>query len=324
MSVPRRLCSRALRMLMVAPRRVSRSCGRIDRRSRARRALGEVRAERRSGVASPPARDRGRPARRDHASAAASSLGTEVDDPVGGGDDVEVVLDDEHRVSGREQRVERRDQAGHVLEVKPRGGFVEDEQGVAWGVACGAARGAARGAPGVVTGAARREVLGELQPLRLAARERRHRLAEPQVAETDCRERREGPLDVGAPGEEVESVVDGHLEDVGDGAGRAADAVGMPGGVVGWANSHVEHFVSIPAAVAVGAAQVHVAQELHLDVLEAVSGAARASTIAGVEAERPRRVSALDCDRLGGEPLADRVERADVARGIRTGGLPDR
>ena len=46
-------------------------------------------------------------------------------------------------------------------------------------------------------------------------------------------------------------------------------------------------------AVAVGAAQVHVGEELHLDVLEAVAAAGRAAAVAGVEAERARRVAAL-------------------------------
>ena len=39
----------------------------------------------------------------DDAAPSSSALGPEVDDPVGVGDDVEVVLDDEHRVLGVDQ-----------------------------------------------------------------------------------------------------------------------------------------------------------------------------------------------------------------------------
>ena len=51
---------------------------------------------------------------------------------------------------------------------------------------------------------------------------------------------------------------------------------------------------AVAASVAVGAAQVHVRQELHLDVLEAVARAGRAAAVARVEAERAERVAALD------------------------------
>ena len=359
-------------------------------------AFGEPGGERGSGMAPPPACDGARSAGRDHPPAAAPALGAEIDDPVGGGDDVEVVLDDEHRVAGREERVECGQQARYVFEVEPGGRLVEDEQDVGGSE------------PGVV----RREVLGELQSLRLAAGERRHRLAEPQVAEPHRRQRRERPHDLGAPGEEGEGVVDRHLQDVGDGAwgvgdrsrarsasgsavvsasrgtapglacfrrgsivrhgpivrggsvvrgnpfkrcgtvpaprrpdsrtggvgaegapGSSAERAAAGGGVHRFARArsvpirradlHVEHLAPVAAAVAVGAAQVHVAQELHLDMLEAVPAAARAAPVAGVEAERPRRVAALDGDGLGREALSDGVERADVARGVRTGGLAD-
>ena len=86
----------------------------------------------------------------------------------------------------------------------------------------------------------------------------------------------------------------------------------------------VEHLVAIAAAVAVRAAQIHVREELHLDVLEAVAAAGRAAPVAGVEAERARGVLALLRRRLAGEQLADAVERADVARGIRARGAADR
>ena len=47
----------------------------------------------------------------------------------------------------------------------------------------------------------------------------------------------------------------------------------------------LEHLAAIAPAVAVRAAQIHVGEKLHLDVLETVAAASRAATVAGIEAE---------------------------------------
>ena len=61
-----------------------------------------------------------------------AAFGAEVDDPVGGLDHVEIVLDDEQRVPGFEQLPERGQQLGDVVEVQPGRRLVEDvEQPVA-------------------------------------------------------------------------------------------------------------------------------------------------------------------------------------------------
>src|SRR5690606_33064207 len=86
----------------------------------------------------------------------------------------------------------------------------------------------------------------------------------------------------------------------------------------------LEHLGAIALAVALAATEVNVAQELHLDVLEAVPVARGTTAVAGVEAERARRVAALPRERLGREELADRLERADEARRVRARRLADR
>ena len=86
----------------------------------------------------------------------------------------------------------------------------------------------------------------------------------------------------------------------------------------------LEHLVAVARAVAVRAAQVHVGQELHLDVLEAVAAAGGAAAVAGVEAERAGGVAALLRRRLAANSSRIAVERADVARGIRARGAADR
>ena len=52
-------------------------------------------------------------------------VGAEVYDPIGGFDDFEVVLDDEHGVAGVHQPLEDFEQHAHVVEVQAGGRLVE-------------------------------------------------------------------------------------------------------------------------------------------------------------------------------------------------------
>ncbi len=69
-----------------------------------------------------------RRARGNQPSARLPALGTEVDDPVGGADDVQVVLDDEQRVPRGKQPFEGAQQLRNVVEVQPGRGLVEEEK----------------------------------------------------------------------------------------------------------------------------------------------------------------------------------------------------
>src|SRR4051794_12204088 len=89
---------------------------------------------------------------RDDLAAAVAAFGTEVDDPVGGLHDVEVVLDDNHGVPLVDQLVQHLEQLLGVLEMQARGRLVEDVERLA--------------------GRPPRQLLRELHPLRLAARQR--------------------------------------------------------------------------------------------------------------------------------------------------------
>ena len=94
-----------------------------------------------------------------------AALRAQVDDPVGGLDDVEVVLDHDHAVALVHQPVQHLEQQPHVLEVEAGGRLVEDVERAA-GVALG-------------------QLGGELDPLGLAAAQRRRRLAQMDVAQPD-------------------------------------------------------------------------------------------------------------------------------------------
>ena len=227
----------------------------------------------------------------DQCAAGFAALRAEVDDPVGGADDVEVVLDHHQRVAGGDEAAEGLQQLGDVVEVQARRRLVEEEQ--------------RRPAFGVAVG----EVAGELEALRLAAGERRHRLAEAQVVEADVGERGEARQHVGTVGEESQCLGDGELQHLGDRLALHRD---------------FQHLGAEALAVAVGAAQVDVGEELHLDVLEAVAAAGGTPSVAGVEAEGARRVAALLRNLALREQIADRVEGADVAGRVGARRLADR
>ena len=66
---------------------------------------------------------------RNDAAAAVAALGSEVDDPVGGLDDVEVVLDDQDGVAALDKPLQHDEQLPNVVEVQARGWLVEDVEG---------------------------------------------------------------------------------------------------------------------------------------------------------------------------------------------------
>ena len=121
---------------------------------------------------------------------------TEVDDPVGRGDDVRLVLDDDDGAARLRESVEHGDERVEVGRVQPGRRLVEHDE------------------------------VARLRPARAPARagtrcasppdRRRRRLAEREVAETDLRRARRAS-GVALVGEEhLARVVDGELEHVGD------------------------------------------------------------------------------------------------------------
>jgi len=142
---------------------------------------------------------------------------------------------------------------------------------------------------------------GQFQPLRLPPGKRRHRLPQAQIIQPDLGERRESGEHLGLVGEEFHRLMHRQVEHVGH---RFA------------APAQFEDFRAITLAAAIRAAQPHVGEELHLDVLETGAGAGRAAPVSGVEAERAGAVAARLRFRQRGEQLADGVPRADVAHRV--------
>ena len=105
-------------------------------------------------------------------SSGVAAFGTEVDDPIGGADDVEVVFDHDERVSGYDEFLQGAQKDFDILEMQARGRFVEDEERWFGGSVGGLVRTCELG-----------EMTDEFQALALAAGESVDRLAETEIAE---------------------------------------------------------------------------------------------------------------------------------------------
>ena len=213
----------------------------------------------------------------------------EVDDVVGVLHDVEVVLDDDDGVAGVDETVEDAKQGVGVLEREAGRRLVEDVERAA--------------------GGATRQLGGQLDALRLAAGERRRGLAEPDVAEADGLERLQLRSHLREGAEEVERLVDGHVQHVGDVLAVEED---------------LQRLAVVALALADLAGHGHVGQELHLDLDVAVAGAGLAAAALDVEGEATGRVAAHSRLRDGREELADGREGAGVGGRIRARRAADR
>src|SRR5580704_16931226 len=225
----------------------------------------------------------------DDVAAAGAAVGAEVDDVVGGLDDVEVVLDDDDGVAAVDEPAQDAQQFADVFEVQAGGGLVQDVDGPAGGAAL--------------------QFGGQLDPLCFAAGQGGRGLAEADVPQADIGQGGQVAVDGRDGGEEAGGFLDRHVQHVGDGLALVVHGQGV--GVV-------------PGAVADLARDVHVGQELHLDLEGAIARAGLAAAAFDVEGE-PAGLVAADLGLGGGrEQLPDVVEHAGVGGRVGAGGPPDR
>jgi len=212
----------------------------------------------------------GRPLRHD-ATTQLATLGSQVDHPIGGLHDVEVVLDDDDRVAFVHQPVQHFQQQSYVLEVQSGRRLVQDVQG------------SARVAFG--------ELSRELHALGFAAREGRRRLSEVDVSETYVVEQLEFRPDTRLVLEKVERIGDRQVQHVGDRLSFITD---------------LQCFPVVTPALADFTRNVDVGQKMHLDFHEPIALTRLAAPALDVEREPARPVAAqLGLGEIG-EQLPDR------------------
>ena len=297
--------------------------GGFSRLRHARRQRALVFAQRRAGVRMRAGRHFGGRALRHDAPARLAAFGAEVNQPVAGAHHVQVVFDDDDGVPRLQQLTQRAHELGDVVKVQAAGRLVKQKQRAFFGHGLARPAGCLRGFG---------QVARQFQALRLAAAERGHGLAQLHVVQPHIHQRLQGADDVAVLRKKLRGFGHGEFQHVGHvqraggggGVGPAAGHFGQAfGGSVqigirgqaarGALYRHFQHFGPPAAAVAVGAAQIHVAQKLHFHVLEAAAAAGGAAAIAAVEAEFGGGVAALARQRRGSKELADGVPRAHVA-----------
>ncbi len=225
----------------------------------------------------------------DDAAAAVAGFGTQVDDPVGLLDDVQVVLDQDHGVAQVDQAVQDLQQFGQIVEVQARGRLVQQVQRAA-GVRAG-------------------QLGGQFDPLGFAAGQRRGGLPQRQVIESHVAQGLQDAANLGDVLEQLQRLAAGHVQHVADRLAVVGDR---------------QRFGIVPPAFAGLAFDPDVGQEVHLDALLAVAFAVLATAAGHVEAESPRAVAAQLGFRQLGEQLADQVEHAGVGGGIGCGRVAQR
>ena len=217
------------------------------------------------------------------------------------------MLDHHHAVAALHEAAQRAVEQRDVREVQPGGGLVEEQQAAprAAALASGAASLRREGA----SAGRLAQVGGELEPLRLARRERGGGLPEPQVAEPGLLEQAQLAHQAALVGELDHRLLHGQLQRLGE---------------VAPAHRHRQHVG--PEAVTLAALADHLerAEELQVHLLRAGAAAVRAAAEVEVEREVPRRQPQRRRLRRAGEEPAQLVVRADGGDRVGARGAPQR
>ncbi len=199
------------------------------------------------------------------------------------------MLDHQHRVAAVDELVQHVEQHPHVLEVQASRRFIED----------------VKRAPGVAT----REFGRELDTLRFAAGQRRRALAEVDVAQAHVIQRHQLVVDARLVLEERDRVLHRHVEHFTD---------RKP------AELHIERLTVVPLAAALLARDIHIREEVHLDLDETIALAGLAAPTLHVEGEASRAVTAQLRLRHLGEEFPNGRKEPRIRRRVRARGAPDR
>ena len=222
----------------------------------------------------------------DDLAAVVSAFGAKVENPVGGGDDVQVVFNDQQAVAGGDELAQHGAQAGDVRFVQADGGFVQNVQRAAFALRCAATGGRAFG-----------QFCDELDALRFAAGERRAGLAEGEITQAHVVQKLQRAGDGAVVGEEFARLRNGQRQ-------KVCDVVAAP--------AHAARVFGKARAAAGFAGNFHVRQKTHFSGDLPLAEADRAAPVAGVEGKAGGVKAAHARFRGAGEQFADAVPKADV------------
>ena len=229
---------------------------------------------------------------RDDPAAPVPAFRPEIDHPVGGLDDVQVVFDHQHAMAPVHQSLKGLQQDSDILEMQAGGGFVKDEQTT----------------QAIVPGSSGGQITGELEALGLSARQGVQGLAQPQISQSHLGQGGQGGDNLAPVGKEIQGLVHGHLQDVVHVAVPVADR---------------QDFRGEAPAVALGAGHVDIREELHFDFFEAVPLAGGAAAAVHVEREMSGAEAHLPGIGGVGQQSPDGIHGFGVGQGIGAGRAAD-
>ena len=228
-----------------------------------------------------------RPLRHDP-SAVGTALRTEIDDIIRGFDQIEIVLDDNDRISRVHQFLKHLDQAVDIRDMQTRGRLVEDVDRPS----CGP--------PG--------QLRRQLDALRLAAGERGRRLADLDIIQPHILKRLELAGNLRDAREKFQPLLYGHFQHVVDALALIFD---------------FERLAVVAPPLAHVARDVDVRQKVHFDFDDPVALTGLAAAALDVERE-PSGAEAAHLGVLrGGVKLADVGEYAGIRRRVGARRAPD-
>ena len=242
----------------------------------------------RAGVGGWVGGDRLRGTGRDDLAPAGAAFGPQVDHVVRGLDHIQIVFDDHDGVALVPQPVQHPQQLFDVRVVQSGRGLIED------------VKRAPRGTLG--------QFSRQLHPLGLAAREGGGVLAQAHIRQAHIIECGQLAGDGRHVGQKPQRLLDGHFQHFMDVLAAVADFQGLA--VVALALAHI-------------AGHVHIRQEVHFHLEDAVALAGLAAAALDVEAEASGIVAARAAFRHGGEQLTQRREQPGVGRGVGAGRAAD-
>ena len=224
-----------------------------------------------------------------HGASPLSSFRSQVDDPVGRLDDIQVVLNDQDGGSGPHQAAKGPQQLVDIIEMQTGGGFVEQVERILAHLAG--------------------QVKGQLDPLGFPARERGGGLAQPEVAQPHILQHSQLPGQPGDGGEEAQCLPHGHLQ-------HFVDILAFV--------AHLQQARFEASPLAFLAHQLHVRQKLHLHGNGSISPAMIAAASRQIEGKVTGAQPPLPSLPSRGKQLANRIEGLDVGDRIGAGGSADR
>ena len=156
-----------------------------------------------------------------------------------------------------------------------------------------------------------RQEPSQLQTLRLAARQGGHRLAQLHVFKAHIHDGLQGANHIAVLRKQGGRFADREVQHIGHIQVTCAQ---ITNGLT--LNGDFQNFGAISFAIAIGATQIHVAQELHFHVFKARTAASGAAAIATVETELGRRVAALLRQRCDRKNFAQCIPCAHITHGV--------